>query len=409
MALDKFCIVIPPEDHPKERERIESLKSYSILDSLPETDYDNLTKIASEICGTPISLISLIDKDRQWFKSNHGIDAKETPREQAFCAHAIHDQDNILVVQDARKDERFQDNPLVTGDAQVIFYAGVPLVGEEGLPLGTLCVIDNKPNLLSKSQVQSLKALSRQVMNLMALRRNKERLEQSLESLEEKNEELERFASIAAHDLKTPLGNITGLAQLILDEYASKMDTEGRKMLELILESTSNLSDLIKGLLVHSRSENFATEEKTTLHLSDLQKRLAGLFTYENRLELSFESSLKTIRVNETALLQILINLVSNAVKYNDRETAVIEVGVTETTLNYTFTVKDNGPGIREKDQDRIFNIFETAANQDRFNQSGHGIGLATVKKIVQTLGGSIEVKSSRGEGATFSFTIGKK
>ena len=177
--------MIVPSEYKDEKARQKELDSYSILDTLPEIDYDNLTAIAAEICGTSISLISLIDNQRQWFKSHHGYDSTETPREHAFCAHAINDPKNIFVIQDARLDERFHDNPLVIEDPKIIFYAGVPLVGEKGLPLGTLCVIDHKSKKLSQNQLRSLTALSNQVMNLLDLRKSKKLLEESFSNLEE--------------------------------------------------------------------------------------------------------------------------------------------------------------------------------------------------------------------------------
>ena len=220
--------MIAAKEHNNEKERQKNLESYSILDTLPETDYDNLTAIAAEICGTPISLISLIDNKRQWFKSHHGLDATETPREYAFCAHAINNAENVLIVQDARKDERFFDNPLVTGDPHVIFYAGVQLISDD-LPLGTLCVVDHKPHLLSQSQIGSLKALSNQVMILLELRKNKKLLEETIINLGEKNQELERFAFIAAHDLKSPLIGISSVVQIFSEAYSTILDDEGKK------------------------------------------------------------------------------------------------------------------------------------------------------------------------------------
>lgn len=159
-----------------ESERLKELSSYNIIGEMENSDYDFLTQMASQICETKISLITLVTDEKQWFLSHEGLDSRETPREFAFCAHAINQPEELFVIEDSRKDDRFYDNPLVTGDPNVIFYAGVPLVNENGFALGTLCVIDNNPKKLNDSQVSSLKLLSRQVMSLLELRRNSKEL-----------------------------------------------------------------------------------------------------------------------------------------------------------------------------------------------------------------------------------------
>ncbi len=154
-----------------EQQRLAALKAYKILDTATEQDYDELTELAAAICQTPIALISLVDQDRQWFKSRKGLDVTETERSQSFCAHAIQQPTELMQVEDANIDERFKDNPLVTGDPHITFYAGMPLVDDEGHALGSLCVIDNKPRRLDEAQQRALKVLARQVVGKLNLRK----------------------------------------------------------------------------------------------------------------------------------------------------------------------------------------------------------------------------------------------
>ena len=162
-----------------EAERLEALRSLEILDTPPEESFDELTALASSICQAPIAIISLVDGERQWFKSKVGVEASETPKEISVCAHAIQQQD-LFIVPDMREDARFRENPLVVGEPHIRFYAGAPLVNEDGFALGTLCVVDREPRELDEEQKAALQSLSRLALRQMELRKNLQMLKEAL-------------------------------------------------------------------------------------------------------------------------------------------------------------------------------------------------------------------------------------
>jgi GAF domain-containing protein len=174
-----------------EEARIMALEKYAILDTDPEQAFDDLTLLASFVCKTPIALISLVDEDRQWFKSRVGIKASETTRDIAFCSTAIL-QTDVFVVPDALEDERFRDNPLVVSDPNIRFYAGAPLINEDGYALGTLCVVDRSPRDLAPDQRDALKALSRLVLGQLEFRRNLLLLKEALTDRTKEEHERQR-------------------------------------------------------------------------------------------------------------------------------------------------------------------------------------------------------------------------
>jgi two-component system NtrC family sensor kinase len=171
--------------------RVAALQKYDILDSEPEKAFDDLALLASYICKTPIAWISLIDEDRQWFKSKLGVSISETPRDIAFCNVAIQ-QPEVFVVPDTLQDERFRNNPLVVSDPRIRFYAGAPLISEEGYALGTLCVVDRTPREFTTEQEEALKALSRLVLAQMEFRRNLVLLKEALNDRTKEEHERER-------------------------------------------------------------------------------------------------------------------------------------------------------------------------------------------------------------------------
>jgi signal transduction histidine kinase len=399
--------MIKPQIPKNENERLSDLKAYEILDTLPEKEYDDITRIASQICQTKVSLISLVDENRQWFKSHYGIDATETPREHAFCAHAINNINDVLEVSDSRKDERFHDNPLVTGEPNIVFYTGVPLVSNEGNALGTLCVIDSEPKKLNEEQIDSLKALANQVIKLFELRKRQRMLKQTNKHLEEKYKELEKFALIAAHDIKSPLNNISTIIHFIIDGHAEHLNEPVNQLLQKLDNSADQLRRLVDGILSYSRSDRLLSKNIEEVNAKVFFEDIITLLKTENT-SFKYPKQPAKIKVNKIALQQILLNLVSNAIKYNDKEKTEIELGFEEEENFYKFYVSDNGPGIKAEYQERIFNLFEILHIADREGNKGSGVGLATVKKLVNGQNGKIWLESEIEKGTCFYFTIKK-
>ena len=259
--LKYYHFMIKPADYKDEEARLEELASFSIMDSLPEEDYDYLTGIAAQICDTPVALVTLLDGKRQWFKSIQGLDLEvaETPKEYSFCAHAIHQPQEIFVVEDSRKDERFYDNPLVTGAPNAVFYAGMPLVSDNNLPLGTLCVADNKPKQgLSEGQQKALKSLARQVMNLMNLRKKQNQLETALDDLNQINTHLSRFVTTVLDDTQSPLIAINRVTKfLILDK-----DIQRHSFKSKMVDSLHKSSEELKVMLKEFKNQNNSMDKR---------------------------------------------------------------------------------------------------------------------------------------------------
>ncbi|MVN20953.1 GAF domain-containing sensor histidine kinase [Mucilaginibacter arboris] len=391
-----------------EAERLKVLDSYKVLDSLPENGFDDITKLASQICETPISLISLIDKDRQWFKSRYGIDVHETQKDHAFCTHAILNPDEVMMVPDSLKDDRFKNNPLATGAPHVVFYAGVPLVNPEGYPLGTLCVIGHEPKQLTPNQVEALKVLAKQVMNQLELRKKVNELKETATNLQESYQYLERFAVMASHDIKTPLTSIILSAQMLKARYGDLVDDKANHMLDTINHSSKKLLDYLNQMLDYSKSNTVLTKRKQEVFLTDLIQHIIKLLNIPASIRFEFHERNVYLKTSRIALEQIFINLINNAVKYSDKENGLIKLEFLEEKQFYRFKLTDNGKGIAPKEIDTVFISKMLISDEDKMQDRNAKIGLSTVKNLVESLGGEIKVNSVLNEGTTFEFTLRK-
>ncbi|SRX73567.1 Histidine protein kinase DivJ [Aequorivita antarctica] len=400
--------MIAPQFPVDEEQRLASVRSYNLLDTLPEKDFDNITSLVASICDVPISLVTLVDADRNFLKSYYGLNFNESPRNISFCGHAILEDSSIFIVEDARKDPRFMNNPLVK-DMQAIFYAGVRLINSDGYPLGTLCVFDTKPRTLTKSQKNALISMAYQVVNLFEARKRNRMLMAVQQELEDKNEELKNFAGIVSHDMKMPLANMIITSDMLRSKYASLLDKQGNEYLEYIKQSSFTLSEYITGLLEHYESDNTASLTDEIFDSNDLLEEIIELLNINIDCEINLPEQNIEMQANRAALEQIILNLVGNCLKYNDKERIKIDIECTEERGFYHFSISDNGMGIQKNKLSAIFDLFVTTGILDRNGKKGNGIGLSTVKKLVTKLGGEIEVSSKLGKGTTFQFSIKKK
>ena len=398
---------VAPEPQ-NEKERLLALQRLNILDSKPEEEYDEITKLASIICDVPTAFISLIDKERQWLKSKIGISKCETSRELSFCSHTILEPDGFLEVPDSSKDDRFKDNPIACkGNERIVFYAGVALKDDDDYVLGTLCVADQQPRKLTKQQKESLHYLANQVIRLFEMRKANYGLRQTKKELKEKNEQLKDFAGVVSHDMKMPLANMIVTIDILRSKLSKKLDQTSNTHLQNLKHSAFKLSDYISNILSHYESDKLIeNNQEEQFDFQEMLDDINDILDSNEECEINTPQEPIELVCNRVALEQVFLNLMSNSIKYNDKELIKIDVSFERGDKFYHFTISDNGVGIPKDKQKDIFSLFETVAEQDRKGQKGNGIGLSTVKKIINDLGGDIEVDSKESEGTTFHFYI---
>lgn len=391
-----------------ENERLGALEALKILDTLPEKEYDDITKLASFICKTPVALVTLVDEKRQFFKSKIGLEDSSTSRDMAFCAHAILTPGEETIVADARLDARFSDNPLVTDDPHVVFYAGIPLLSPEGFPLGTLCVIDKKPRVLTKQQLAALRSLSNQVMKLLELRKSNLSLIEAHEKLQVYSDQMEAFAYTASHDLKEPARMVSSFMKLFQEKYAEGLNEEAQTYIHFAVDGAKRMTMLINELLVYSELDN-TDSAKEEVDIEMIVKEVVALFRgviEENGASINYDK-LPVIKASRTGVKLVFQNIVGNAIKYHAPDgKPIIKISGEETDSQWKFAIEDNGIGIKEENYEMIFQLFKRLHTRGEY--AGTGMGLATCKKIIEAHGGSIWVESEVNKGSIFYFTIAK-
>ncbi|WP_316803670.1 GAF domain-containing sensor histidine kinase [Pedobacter nototheniae] len=390
-----------------EKERISALETYSIMGSAPEKDFDDLTTLAAEICQTPVALVTILGEEKQWFKSRFGTEFTETPKDLSFCSHTILENGGIMVINDTRKDSRFADNPLVSGDTKVIFYAGVPLVNPEGYALGTICVIDHKEKTLNESQINALRILGKQALHQLELRRKMIQLENSNMALSEANSFIEKFASRAAHDIKNPLSSIIISAESLQKKLQAEGNERSVRLINIALRSAKNLVTYVDDMLNYSKAPSSLIAAQENFELETLLDKVIQMLNVPEVYSIKMPQN-ALVKSSRIALEQILLNLLSNAIRYNDKAEPEIIIDFKENATQYLFNISDNGIGIAEEDLSKIFEAGYVSAEKDRFNKNGNGLGLDSVFSLIKKLKGEINVSSTLGKGTKVSFGIPK-
>ena len=407
-----------------EPERIAELKRYEILDTEPEVVFDRLTRMAAKRFHMPIALISLVDSNRQWFKSRYGLDVFQTPRDVAFCPHTIL-QDEVMVVRDTTDDQRFAQNPLVLDNPKIRFYAGAPLITGNGNRLGTMCVIDRKPHPeFSEDQRKELAELAAIVIDEMELRIAVKRIRSDLDNLKIAQVELDNarkksehilqektyFIANISHELRTPMNGILGMTYLLRD---TNLDEVQREYINTISHSADNLLLLVNDVLDLSKIEAgeliidrkpfdirtaFTQSVKLLKPIAD--KKNIHLFAH-------LDHDLPSLIVSDKGrFTQILTNLIGNAVKFTDHGSVNAYLRYDKSAGHIYCEVKDTGMGIPKDKHNDIFEKFVQGNASITQKYGGTGLGLAITKQLVVMLGGEIGFESEVKVGSRFWFYI---
>ncbi|RAK51426.1 GAF domain-containing sensor histidine kinase [Phenylobacterium deserti] len=391
-----------------EDQRLAVLREYQILDTPPEAAFDRITALAAELFDAPIAAVSLVDEDRQWFKSVVGLDTRQTPREQAFCAHTIVN-DDVFVVTDAEMDERFRHNPLVTDAPKIRFYAGAPLRLRSGQRLGSLCVIDRSPREpLTEDQKRRLATLAAIVVNEMDLRLMNERYALMSRRAEAATEAKSEFLANMTHELRTPLTSVIGFTSLLAG--TGDLGERERNLANKAKVASEKLLTIVNDVLDLARLEAGAVElPQDTVDVGEVAVSALELFGQRAadkglRLNADIAAGKIDVRGDAARLRQVLVNLLGNAVKFT--EAGEITLRIRKADSQVLAEVSDTGIGIPADQLDKVFERFEQGGATVARKFGGTGLGLAISKRLAEQMGGTITVHSQVGQGSTFTVAL---
>ncbi|EMY79369.1 GHKL domain protein [Leptospira weilii serovar Ranarum str. ICFT] len=393
-----------------ETERLDALYSYRIVDTASEEKFDSLTQIAAYICDSSIAMISLVDKNRLWFKSKIGENDSEIPRNRSFCQYTIM-QDDVFEIEDTLEDERFKNNPLVIGPPYSRFYAGTPLKTPEGFNIGSLCVFDTKPKRLDSKQRVILKVLSNQIVaNFELIKKNRE-----LVLVREKEEELQKsknqFFANMSHEIRTPVHGILGVAGLLSE---TELQSEQKDYVDTIQRSGNLLLNLLNDILDFSKLESANMKiEIIAFNLMDLLKDVCYIFEADaKRKNIEFkmigkQPSSLIVSTDPNRLKQILVNLISNAFKFTDKGSVLIEFDFESDTKQYDvrIRVKDTGIGIPEQKLKELFQAYKQMDTSVSRKYGGTGLGLAISKSLAEMMNLKLTAQSVINRGSVFEIS----